>query len=74
MDMQQKDLAILALIGRIGVEGAPLWLGIHGEALEKLGLDDRFTLSNMAIEAGKTGLIKLMRSSSIRPRTCCEAF
>ena len=54
-----KDM-ILALIGRIGVEGARyMALEFHGEALEKLGLDDRFTLSNMAIEAGgKTGLIK----------------
>ena len=53
-----KDM-ILALIGRIGVEGARyMALEFHGEALEKLGLDDRFTLSNMAIEAGgKTGLI-----------------
>ena len=53
-----KDM-ILALIGRIGVEGARyMALEFHGEALEKLGLDDRFTLSNMAIEeGGKTGLI-----------------
>ena len=53
-----KDM-ILALIGRIGVEGARyMALEFHGEALGKLGLDDRFTLSNMAIEAGgKTGLI-----------------
>ncbi|NLD06244.1 MAG: 3-isopropylmalate dehydratase large subunit [Synergistaceae bacterium] len=53
-----KDM-ILALIGKIGVEGARyMALEFHGEALENLGLDDRFTLSNMAIEAGgKTGLI-----------------
>lgn len=53
-----KDL-ILALIGKIGVEGARyMALEFHGEALDSLSLDDRFTLSNMAIEAGgKTGLI-----------------
>lgn len=53
-----KDM-ILALIGKIGVEGARyMALEFHGDALAKLGLDDRFTLSNMAIEAGgKTGLI-----------------
>lgn len=53
-----KDM-ILALIGKIGVEGARyMALEFHGEALAQLNLDDRFTLSNMAIEAGaKTGLI-----------------
>lgn len=53
-----KDL-ILALIGRVGVEGARyMAIEFHGAALEALPLDDRFTLSNMAIEAGgKTGLI-----------------
>lgn len=53
-----KDM-ILALIGEIGVEGARyMALEFHGEAMEHLALDDRFTLSNMSIEAGgKTGLI-----------------
>lgn len=53
-----KDL-ILALIGRIGVEGARyMALEFCGETLSALSLDDRFTLSNMAIEAGgKSGLI-----------------
>lgn len=53
-----KDL-ILALIGRIGVEGARyMALEFHGGALDALSLDDRFTISNMAVEAGgKTGLI-----------------
>lgn len=53
-----KDL-ILALIGKIGVEGARyMALEFHGETLDALSLDDRFTISNMAIEAGgKTGLI-----------------
>lgn len=53
-----KDL-ILALIGKIGVEGARyMALEFGGEALYAMPLDDRFTLSNMAVEAGaKTGLI-----------------
>ena len=53
-----KDM-ILALIGKIGVEGARyMALEFHGDAIRRLPLDDRFTLSNMAIEAGsKTGLI-----------------
>lgn len=53
-----KDM-ILALIGKIGVEGARyMALEFHGDAMYGLSLDDRFTLSNMAIEAGgKTGLI-----------------
>lgn len=53
-----KDL-ILALIGKIGVEGARYAaLEFHGDTLGELPMDDRFTLSNMAIEAGgKCGLI-----------------
>jgi 3-isopropylmalate/(R)-2-methylmalate dehydratase large subunit len=53
-----KDF-ILALIGEIGVEGARyMALEFHGDAIYSLDLDDRFTISNMAIEAGaKAGLI-----------------
>jgi 3-isopropylmalate/(R)-2-methylmalate dehydratase large subunit len=52
-----KDL-ILYLIGDIGVDGALYSaLEFHGEAVENLGMDGRFTMSNMAIEAGgKAGL------------------
>jgi 3-isopropylmalate/(R)-2-methylmalate dehydratase large subunit len=52
-----KDL-ILNTIGRLGVEGARYQaLEFTGPALEHLGMADRFTMANMAIEAGaKTGL------------------
>ena len=52
-----KDL-ILYTIGQIGVEGASYQaLEFTGEAIDSLGMDDRFTMANMAIEAGaKAGL------------------
>ncbi|MDL2264222.1 3-isopropylmalate dehydratase large subunit [Synergistaceae bacterium OttesenSCG-928-I11] len=52
-----KDL-IIALIGQIGVEGARYKaLEFHGDAIAHLSMDDRFTMANMAIEAGgKCGL------------------
>ena len=53
-----KDL-ILHLIGDIGVDGALYkTLEIGGETIENMPMDGRFTICNMAIEAGaKNGII-----------------
>lgn len=52
-----KDI-ILHIIGKIGVDGA-LYKSMEfvGEGLKELSMDDRFTMANMAIEAGaKNGI------------------
>ncbi len=66
-----KDL-ILYLIGKIGVDGALYKvMEITGPAIDALGVADRMSMSNMAIEAGgKAGIIAADRKTQdyVKPR------
>lgn len=76
-----KDV-ILHLIGRIGVDGA-LYRSLEfaGEGVSQLTMDDRFTIANMAIEAGgKNGIFpvddqtrKYLKGRVTRPWETVEA-
>ena len=75
-----KDL-ILYTIGDIGVDGA-LYAAMEfcGEAMDALSMDSRFTVANMAIEAGaKAGIFRVdnktrayLKERSSRPYTVYE--
>lgn len=76
-----KDV-ILHLIGLIGVDGARyMSLEFTGDGLKALSIDDRFTIANMAIEAGaKNGIfpvdevtLKYINEHSVKPYTIYEA-
>lgn len=76
-----KDV-ILHIIGKIGVDGA-LYQSMEftGEGVQELSMDDRFTICNMAIEAGaKNGIFPVddktrayMEGRVNRPVTAFEA-
>ena len=76
-----KDV-ILHIIGKIGVDGA-LYRSMEftGEGIKYLNMDDRFTIANMAIEAGgKNGIfpvddiaVEYMKSHGSRPYKVYEA-
>lgn len=76
-----KDI-IIHIIGKIGVDGA-LYKSMEfvGEGIKYLSMDDRFTIANMAIEAGgKNGIfpvddltVAYMKEHSKRPYKVYEA-
>lgn len=80
--IQGKDV-ILTIIGQIGVDGARYQsLEFFGEGISELTMSDRFTICNMAIEAGgKNGIFPvdekaiafLQERGVTRPWTAVEA-
>ncbi len=54
-----KDI-VLKLVGMVGADGANYKACVYaGEVVEKLGMSDRLTMCNMAIEmGGKTGIVE----------------
>lgn len=76
-----KDI-ILHIIGKIGVDGA-LYKSMEftGDGIANLSMDDRFTMANMAIEAGaKNGIfpvdektVEYMKEHSTKPYKIYEA-
>jgi 3-isopropylmalate/(R)-2-methylmalate dehydratase large subunit len=76
-----KDI-ILHIIGMIGVDGSRYRsMEFVGDGIESLTMDDRFTIANMAIEAGaKNGIfpidkltIKYINEHSVKPYTIYRA-
>ncbi len=76
-----KDV-ILHLIGLIGVDGARyMSLEFTGDGIDALSMDDRFTIANMAIEAGaKNGIfpvdgktLEYINAHSTKPHTVYAA-
>jgi len=76
-----KDF-ILYIIGQIGVDGALYSsMEFHGEAIDALPMDGRFTMANMAIEAGgKNGIFHVdnitrqyLKGRSTRKYTECSS-
>ncbi|HEB84332.1 MAG TPA: 3-isopropylmalate dehydratase large subunit, partial [Bacteroidetes bacterium] len=59
-----KDV-ILHILGRLGVEGALYKvIEFHGPVIEAMSMDGRFTIANMAVEAGaKSGVIASDRTT-----------